>query len=66
MMDATAFALPEADSAEEGAWQPGNPNMRLLQEIDVRLSVEVGATSHVDRSTSSDCTTTAYRMPSCS
>jgi flagellar motor switch protein FliN/FliY len=44
-MDATAFALPEADGAEEGAWQPGNPNMRLLQEIDVRLSVEVGATS---------------------
>ena len=44
-MDATAFALPEADAAEEGAWQPGNPNMRLLQEIDVRLSVEVGATS---------------------
>ena len=46
-MDATAFAIPEIEdsSALEGAWQPGNPNMRLLQEIDVRLSVEVGATS---------------------
>ena len=46
-MDATAFAVPELDdqSAQEGAWQPGNPNMRLLQEIDVRLSVEVGATT---------------------
>lgn len=44
-MDASAFAIPDHDGAGEGAWQPGNPNMRLLQEIDVRLSVEVGATS---------------------
>lgn len=44
-MDATAFALPDLDGAEEGAWQPGNQNLRLVQEIDVRLSVEVGATS---------------------
>lgn len=43
-MDAS-FATTELEGATEGAWQPGNQNLRLLQEIDVRLSVEVGATS---------------------
>ncbi len=43
-MDAS-FATAELEGATEGAWQPGNQNLRLLQEIDVRLSVEVGATS---------------------
>lgn len=32
-----------ADIAGEELWKNGSPNLRLLQEIDVRLSVEVGA-----------------------
>ncbi len=31
-----------ADAAGEELWKNGSPNLRLLQEIDVRLSVEVG------------------------
>src|SRR3546814_7242235 len=32
-----------AEGAGDELWKNGSPNLRLLQEIDVRLSVEVGA-----------------------
>lgn len=40
-MDAS-FSQTNLDDMVEAPWQPSNPNLRLLQEIDVRLSVEVG------------------------
>src|SRR3546814_14012467 len=32
-----------AEPGGEELWKNGSPNLRLLQEIDVRLSVEVGS-----------------------
>src|SRR3546814_16364122 len=32
-----------AEGGGEELWENGSPNLRLLQEIDVRISVEVGA-----------------------
>ncbi len=40
-MSETDTIAPEP-AAHDDPWKPGSPNLRLLQEIDVRLSVEVG------------------------